>query len=237
MSNLTPGRGVRGRIKQEIMYDLGYPVVRVEVIEPWVDSAIDRALREFSRITPQAEVWESFPTQAGVHRYLVPDDYVAIRECVYTPSNWGLFYYDMFPGWGAWYDWLRSYSSMTDYTISDMYINMSERVFGKQATWEFHHPYIYLYPMPRQSGPVWIKVQKVITEDAIREEDWVREYALAVVKQRLGRVRGKYQSLPGPRGDISLDGADLISDSKETILRLVDDLRAEYQEPLGFYTG
>lgn len=237
MPNPTPpGRSVRDRLKLEIYYDLGWPVVRVEAIEPWIDNAIDRAFREFSRYSPQSEEWVSFPTTSNVNRYRVPDDYVTIRNVIYRPYSFGIFFYDMFPGWGAWYDWLRNYISLTDYTITDMYLEMSERVTGQNGTWEFHHPYIYLYPMPRNSVPVFVKVQKLIQEEAIREEEWIRRHALATIKIRLGRVRSKYSSLPGPRGDITLDGSTLIQEGREDHEKLIEELRKEYEEPLGFFT-
>lgn len=234
---VNPGVAVRDRIKQEIMYDLGYPVIRVEIIEPWLDSAIDRAIREFSRWTPQSETWESFSTTTGVNKYQVPDDYVAIREVIYRPYALNLFFYDMFPGWSAWSNWFYSYVNLTDFTIADMYLGMSERTFGLQGTWEFTPPFLYLYPVPQVPNPVFIKVQKIATESVIREEDWIRRYSLATIKMRLGRVRSKFQSLPGPRGELSLDGSTLVTEGLEEIKELTTELKLQYEEPFGFYTG
>jgi len=237
--NVQPGQGLRDRLKLEIMYDLGYPVVKVEVIEDWIDSAIDRAFAEFSRWTPQSEEWTTFQTQVGVSRYQVPDDYLFIRNVVYTPRLNSSYILQSWSGnWGVWYDWIRTIS-LTDYVITEMYLEMSDRTLGLLGSWEFHHPFLYIYPTPKEVVPVFVKYTRYVDESAddVRQEGWVRDYALAIVKIRLGRARSKYQSLPGPRGDVSMDGETLIQEGHEALSRLVDELRQEHEEPLGFYTG
>lgn len=242
MSIPTPGTNVRERIKKRIYYDLGRPVIKVEVPEEWVDDAIDIAIQEFSRFSPLAEKWTVFQTQAGVTRYQVPDDYLFIRSVIYHPnfSIYGYYnIYNLFGAWGPWMDWFRNLS-LTDYVITDVYIEMSRRSLGLEGTWYFDHPYLYIFPKPRENIPVFVKYSTHLTVDNIskdvREETWIRKYALAMVKIRLGRVRSKFSSVPGPRGDLTLDGAALIEEAKSEIERLEDVLRTEYEEPLGFYT-
>ena len=40
---------------------------------------------------------------------------------------------------------------------------------------------------------------------------WIRRYTLALCKEMLGYIRGKYSSLPIPNADVTLNGSDLIS--------------------------
>ena len=40
---------------------------------------------------------------------------------------------------------------------------------------------------------------------------WIRRYMLALCKEMLGYVRGKYSSIPIPNAEVTLNGADLIS--------------------------
>ena len=42
-------------------------------------------------------------------------------------------------------------------------------------------------------------------------KQWIRRYTLALAKEMLGYIRGKYSSLPIPNAEITLNGADLIS--------------------------
>jgi len=232
------GYGLRDRLKRSIMYDLGYPAVKVEIYEAWLDDAIDRAIAVFTKHYPNSEHWTVFNAVAGVNKYKVPDDYIAIRTVVYQPRLMQRFFNNIYPYWDVWWGWVQN-SSLTDYAIADMYHGEALRTFGIHGTWQFLHPYLYLFPLPSMTVPVFVRYQKMLdpNEGDIREEEWVRSYALAVTKIRLGRVRSKYPSLPGPRGDISMDGETLISEGREDILRLEDELRQEYEEPLGFFTG
>jgi hypothetical protein len=52
-------------------------------------------------------------------------------------------------------------------------------------------------------------------------KQWIRKYTLALATNMLGQVRGKYGTVPIPNGELTLNGADLISQSntdKETLI-------------------
>jgi len=42
-------------------------------------------------------------------------------------------------------------------------------------------------------------------------KQWIRKYALALAKEMLGFIRGKYSSLPIPNAEVTLNGSDLLS--------------------------
>lgn len=55
---------------------------------------------------------------------------------------------------------------------------------------------------------------------------WIFEYALALCKEMLGYVRGKYQTVPIPGDTVSLNQGDLITAATSEKERLIDRLRA-----------
>jgi hypothetical protein len=55
---------------------------------------------------------------------------------------------------------------------------------------------------------------------------WIFEYALALCKEMLGYVRGKYSTVPIPGDTVTLNGSDLISAATNEKERLIDRLRA-----------
>jgi hypothetical protein len=55
-------------------------------------------------------------------------------------------------------------------------------------------------------------------------KQWIRKYFLACCKETLGMIRQKYQVIPIPGGELTLDGAELRSEAKEEKNKLVDDL-------------
>jgi hypothetical protein len=54
---------------------------------------------------------------------------------------------------------------------------------------------------------------------------WVRRYTLALAKEMLGYIRGKYQSLPIPNAEITLNGSDLISAAQTEKEGLITELK------------
>jgi hypothetical protein len=56
-------------------------------------------------------------------------------------------------------------------------------------------------------------------------KQWIRRYGLALSKEMLGYIRGKYSSLPIPGADITLNGGDLISAAQAEKDGLITELR------------
>jgi len=54
---------------------------------------------------------------------------------------------------------------------------------------------------------------------------WIRRYALALSKEMLGYVRGKYSSMPIPNAEITLNGSDLISAAQTEKEGLISELK------------
>jgi hypothetical protein len=57
---------------------------------------------------------------------------------------------------------------------------------------------------------------------------WIFEYALAIVKEILGYVRGKYQTIPIPGSEVVLNQADLIAAATNEKQALIERLRAYF---------
>jgi hypothetical protein len=61
-------------------------------------------------------------------------------------------------------------------------------------------------------------------------KQWIRKYTLALVKELLGAIREKYNSIPIPDGEISLDGAALRAEAQVEKEMLVAQLRENLEE-------
>ena len=59
---------------------------------------------------------------------------------------------------------------------------------------------------------------------------WIRKYTLALAKEMLGSIRGKYQSLPIPGSDTTLDFSRLLSEASDEKATLVEELRGDLLE-------
>jgi hypothetical protein len=57
---------------------------------------------------------------------------------------------------------------------------------------------------------------------------WIFEYALALAKEMLGYVRGKYQTVPIPGSEITLNQSDLITAATNEKTALIERLRTYF---------
>ena len=57
-------------------------------------------------------------------------------------------------------------------------------------------------------------------------KQWIRQYALATVKETLGYVRKKYATIPIPGAEVTLNGDDLLTDARSEKDKLLEQLRA-----------
>jgi hypothetical protein len=61
-------------------------------------------------------------------------------------------------------------------------------------------------------------------------KQWIRKYTLALTKELLGIVRGKYPSIPTPGGETSLDGDTLRSEGAAERDVLIEQLREDLEQ-------
>lgn len=59
---------------------------------------------------------------------------------------------------------------------------------------------------------------------------WIRKYGLACVKETLGMVRSKYQQIPIPNAEVTLDGDTLRSEAQTEKSELIEQLRETLEE-------
>tara|TARA_Y100000034_G_C6903273_1_gene418412 strand:+ start:115 stop:1326 length:1212 start_codon:yes stop_codon:yes gene_type:complete len=61
-------------------------------------------------------------------------------------------------------------------------------------------------------------------------KQWIRKYCLALCKEMLGQIRGKFATLPIPGESVTLNHAELLSQAKEEQTALKDKLRELLKE-------
>ena len=71
-----------------------------------------------------------------------------------------------------------------------------------------------------------VPYQNIIYSDInVVGKQWIRKYALALAKEMLGYVRGKYAAVPIPNAEITLNGSDLISAAQTEKEGLITELK------------
>lgn len=78
---------------------------------------------------------------------------------------------------------------------------------------------------------------QLLTE--LQTAQWIKDFTYASIKQMIGEAREKFQSIAGPNGGTSLNGAALKAEAKAELDQLIDDLKnyLDGSDPLSFIIG
>jgi hypothetical protein len=136
-------------------------------------------------------------------------------------------------------------------------IEMNDQVRKSNYSFELINNQLKIFPIPRENGTLYFEYIK--TQDRYSSSfnnsyggitnvsnvpytnpsynqinsvgrSWIYEYALALSKEMLGYVRGKYSSVPIPEAEITLNQSDLISAATEEKNKLIERLRGYLEE-------
>ena len=241
--------------RQWIWSSLGYPIVRVELTETMVTECIDMAIDKFMYYQTPKPDWGYGYIGAGTSELdlaQLKDSTGAalsikkdqVIEVAYQPYN------DIFSNLtGAGTDFFLTYyiQNSGDGFLSDFYMTLAykddmERTMGINPTYEFlSHllpsglikEVVRLYPRPDNSVKIGVKYSRPLTQAEVDNYTWIRKYALAWAKEKLGRIRSKFGTMPSPTGETSLDGPTLLSESMQEKTDLITELLG-LVEPLTF---
>ena len=137
-------------------------------------------------------------------------------------------------------------------------IELNDQIRRSNYSFEIHNNNLKIFPIPLSgSGNLWFhyierderiagsidnqpgKVSNVSdvpytnpTYASINSvgRQWIFEYTLAISKEMLGYVRGKYSSIPIPNAEVSLNQADLITAATAEKIALIERLRGYFDE-------
>jgi len=117
--------------------------------------------------------------------------------------------------------------------------------------------YLRLFPIPNKSYKLWFDYQlKSVADNPVKNtasnlitdisnvpytnptyehinepgRQWIRKYSLALAKEMLGGIRGKYQSLPIPGDTTTLDYARLLTEATTEKTGLIEELQKLLEE-------
>lgn len=155
-------------------------------------------------------------------------------------------------GWGS-YSPAVSFLVMPLYAdlLRIQAIEMNDTIRKSNYSFELRNNKVNIYPIPTFNVKLWFEY--IVTDDRnnplkratgsisdlsnvpygriqftnIKDigVQWIYKYTLAISKEMLGLIRGKYSVVPIPGADATLNGADLIAQGREDKLALVTDLK------------
>lgn len=136
-------------------------------------------------------------------------------------------------------------------------IEFNDQIRKSTFSFELVNNQLKLFPVPSASGSLFFEYYKNTDKEAVNYNSannlittvsevpynnptyqqinsvgrqWIFQYTLALAKENLGYIRGKYQTVPVPGAEATLNQADLLADSRNEKEALITNLREMLNE-------
>jgi hypothetical protein len=244
-------------LKQELVSHifnrLGGGMVDVELDPEHYDTAIKRALSKYRQraensVEESYAILELIPEQQN---YTLPDEVMSVKQ-IFRRGLGNSQATSNFEPFSA--GWMNAYllqsgrqGGMVMYELYAGFQELAMRMFGGYLNFSFNPVTKQLTLMRKipigaeENVLLWqynYKPDQVILSDH-RSGQWIQDYSYAQSKHMLGLAYDKFQTINGPQGGTSLNGSTLITEAKEEMKQLEEDLKnfEDGSNPMWFIRG
>lgn len=215
----------RRELSQNLLYALGYPSIQVELSKPQLQFCIDQALQEFRRRSSMAYQRNYFFIQLepGIQHYSLTNKCVGYNTVVSVMeiNRVNATFLGKAEGHGAFGQLIMQQLyqmgtfDMVSYHIMSDYMETLEMVTAGRMQFKWNEDTRKLSLMQRVVYPERVMIDAVVekTEQSIMQsrwsKNWILNWTIAEAKQILAGIRGKFSTVPGANGGVSLNASDL----------------------------
>lgn len=256
-SYLEPGVGTDGSpderrlIMDNIRRRLGAPTVNVELDQHTLNLCIDRAiemLRQrsmiykrgffFVDIVPRTQVYRLTNRQLGYHKIVNVMGCHRFTSAFMTSAHgsgaYGQVVLQQLYSMGT-YD-------LTSYHLIAQYIEQMEMLFSTRISYSWDEPSreLAIYHSFYTHETMLLDCTVERTEQELMNDrltkPWIEKWALAEAMFTLAQIRGKFSTLPGASGGVSLNSSDLASSAqtlKDECINEIEDYIVSRPDDLG----
>ena len=252
MSQTIQNTSPRQSLIKEVQLYLGYGMIGLDLRPEHYDFSITAAFSRYrQRSTNSFE--ESFlflDIQPDVATYTLPDEVQEVRS-IYRRSIGGTsggaaidpfalaftnnIYMIQNPGGLG-----GSGSGMlATYDFAMQFQSLVGRMFGRDFlyTWDAALKKLTLQRKVTAVEQIAVHVYNARPESVLIADvyahPWLRDWSVAVCKQIMGEIRGKFGTIAGPQGGITLNAAELKAESKAEMERLDNELSLFVEQQVG----
>lgn len=224
----------RMSLGNEIRYELGYPTINVEVTKEQLDYAITKAISEFRAHSSLAYKRGFFfmMLKSNEQRYFLTNKVQGMNKIVDVLGVYRLTssFLSSAHGAGVYGQIVLQHLynmgtfDLLSFHIMSEYTKLMEMLFAGRLTFTWneqtreifiHHKFSQREPRVAIEATVERTEQDLLSDRYVRP--WIRRYAAATVRLMLAEVRGKFASLPGAGGSVTLNADALRTAAKEAI--------------------
>ena len=235
----------RFRLMNEVRYELGYPVIDVELTQEQLDFCVSRAIEEIRGKSGIGYRHGFFfmRVNAETQRYLLTNRVQGMEKIVQVQGVYRLTsaFLSSAHGAGVYGQIVLQHLynmgtfDLLSYHIISEYIELMEILFAARITftWDehsrelwMHHRFAFNEPMVLIECSTERVEQEIIVDRWCRS--WIRRFAAATAREILAEIRGKFSTLPGAGGGVTLNAADLRTTATEMKVKLEQEI-ADYQ--------
>jgi len=246
----------RRQIADWVRSQLGYPVVEVELTPKQINEAIDFALETIRQRTSIAYQRSAFflDIQPGYQHYKLTDRTCGFHKIVTVMSAYRFTsaFLSSAHGAGVYGQIVLQHLynmgtfDLLSYHLVSEYVEQLEHLFATRLVYHWNESERVLSFYQSFTVPERILLDVTIerTEQSILKDRWVRtwikRYSLMKAMETLAQIRGKYASLPGAGGGVSLNAADLMTKAtelKEELDMEIEDYVANDPEDIGMHSS
>lgn len=253
---------LRGAIVDYVRMRLGDGIVDVELENEHYTMAINQAMIKY-RQRAQNSVEESYATLTllpETQEYILPKEVQQVRQIfrrgIGSTSGTTASQFEPFAS-----GYLNTYmlvagrvGGLTNYEMFSSYQKLAMTMFGGHVNFTFNPvtkklsivrkmPFQGANPPVDQQESVLLWIYNTKPDQMILNDPyiypWIQEYAYSFSKMLLGQAYSKFSQIAGPQGGASLNGAAMVQEAKEEMVKLEEDLRTfvDGSQPLTFVIG
>ena len=234
---------------------LGAPVVEINVDEDQLDDRVDEALQFYQQY--HRDAIEKIYLKHQITQTDIDNGYIAINDLITEvvrvfplndtlsgtddalfDINYQLHLEDVFT--------LNYMGSLVDYVMSKQWLSLVDLVVdsdNKHISFDKHKNQLRIDmdwdKEVKVDDYIVVECYRIIDPDTytdVYNDYYLKRYLTALIKMQWGINLSKFEGMQMP-GGVTFNGRQYVDDAREEIQRLEEEVRLNWEEPLGFITA
>jgi hypothetical protein len=246
---------LKKQLIEYVQLQLGDQIVDIELDPAHYEAAYQRTLGVYRQRSQNAyeESYSFLELINDVNEYILPQEVITVRQIfrrtIGLGTGVGGFSFDPF-GAATLNVYLLNFNQasggMATYDFYQQYVELAARMFGGYINYTYNSvtKKLQIIRDPRGTGEVvlmWtynLKPEITLLAD-YQISQWFRDHMVGAAKYIVGEAREKFNTIAGPQGGGSLNGAAMKQEGQAAMDKCVEDLRlyVDGSQPLSFVIG
>lgn len=239
----------KGMFKDYIKTMLGEEFQCIELSDKQIESVIDLTIQKYVEFAYDGLKHRIYimPITTGIQDYRIGDEtgepkVFSVLNIIQETKTTSAFRYNIGGDGTMFYHNLFNRANQyrfLDYEIHGSYLEMYQKIYMEKRSWDWNEPSqtLHLFEIPTEDANIALDIYQYHENDiGIYNKTWVKEYATAYAQLTWGRNFQKLNGIQLP-GGASVNFDFIISEAKEEMAKLEEQLNETYSAPSMFYVG